>query len=209
MEKSTQTLHCLAVLVFFLCPFVLSGCIPVVVVQEIAYRPSPSDPYEIWRAYITDSGLLLLCGSVDNGRESMEGVVRYYNLELRLEETLDPPRSDAIQAVQINDHPSLIMTKGYPSDLCQFDEKRATKRPEETGWTEIFLDSWDEGFVKIYRSDLEAGRLPALPPEPRVVIFRVYDSDPPEYLLMGRLRKEGPEQRVLLILGAEHIEAMW
>ena len=209
MEKSTRTLRCLAVSVLFLGPFVLSGCIPVVVVREIAYRPSPSDPYEIWRAYVTDSGLLLLCGSVDNGRESMEGVVRYYNLELRLEETLDPPRAGAIQVVQINDHPSLIMTKGYPSDLCQFDKKRATKRPEETGWTEIFLDNWDDGYVKFYRSDLEAGNLPVPPAEPRVVIHRVYDSDPPGYLLMGRLRKEGPEHRVLLILGSEHIEAMW
>ena len=93
----------------------------------------------------------------------MEGVVRYCNLALRLEETLDPPRSDAIQVVQINEHPSQQMTKGYPSDLCQFDEKRATKRPQETGWTEIFMNNWDEGFVKIYPSDLEAGASGFLP----------------------------------------------
>ena len=109
----------------------------MIAVREIAYHPSPSDPYRLWRAYITDSGLLLLCGSVDNGRESMERVKRVYNLELRLEETLDPSRSDAIRVVQINDHPSLQMIKGYSSDLCQFDEKRVTKRPKETGWTEI------------------------------------------------------------------------
>lgn len=209
MEETIKTLRCLAVLVLLLCPFVLSGCIPVVAVRELAYRPSPSDPYQLWEAYITDSGLLLLCGSVDNGRESMEHVVRTYNLELRLEETLDPPPSDAIQVVQINDHPSLQMIKGYPSDLCQFDEKRVTKRPKETGWTEIFMNNWDEGFVKIYPSDLEAGRHPVPPAEPRIVLYRVYDSDPPEYLLMGRLRKEGPERRILLILGSEHIEAMW
>jgi hypothetical protein len=209
MEKTTQTLRCLAVLVLLLCPFVLSGCCPVIAVREMAYRPSPSDPYRLWRAYITDSGLLFLCGSVDNGREGMERVNRVYNLELRLEETLDPPRSDAIQVVQIDDHSSLQMTKGYLSDLCQFDEKRVTKRPKETGWTEIFMDRWDEGFVKIYRSDLEAGRLPIPPAKPRVVLYRVHDSDPPEYLLMGRLRKEGPERRVLLVLGSEHIEAMW
>ncbi len=71
------------------------------------------------------------------------------------------------------------------------------------------MDSWDEGFVKIYHSDLEAGRLPIPPAEPSVVLYRVHDSDPPEYLLMGRLREEGPEQRVLLVLGSEHIEAMW
>ena len=209
MEEPIQTLRCLAVLVLLLCPSVLSGCIPVVAVRELAYRPSPSDPYQLWEAYITDSGLLLLCGSVDNGRESMEHVVRTYNLELRLEETLDPPRADAIQVVQINDHPSLQMIKGYSSDLCQFDEKRVTKRPKETGWTEIFMNNWDEGFVKIYPSDLEAGRLPVPPAEPRIVLYRVYDSDPPEYLLIGRLRKEGPERRILLILGSEHIEAMW
>jgi hypothetical protein len=199
----------MAVLVLLLCPFVPSGCIPVVVVQELAYRPSPNDPYQLWEAYITDSGLLLLCGSVDNGRESVERVVRYYNLELRLEETLDSLRSDAIQVVQINDHPSLQMIRGYPSDLCQFDEKRATRRPEETGWTEVFMAPWDEGFVKVYPSDLEAGRLPIPPAEPRIVLYQVYDSDPPEYLLMGRFRKEGPERNLLLILGSEHIEAMW
>ena len=127
MAKATQTHRCLAILLLLLCPFVLSGCMPVVVVREVAYRPSPSDPYELWRALITDSGLLLLCGSVDNGRESMEGVVRYYNLALRLEETLDPQPSDEIQVVQINDHPSLEMIKGYPSDLCQFDKKASDK----------------------------------------------------------------------------------
>jgi hypothetical protein len=188
---------------------VLVQCIPVVAVRELAYRPSPSDPYELWQAYITDSGVLLLCGSVDNGRDGMERVARVYNLELRLEETLEPPHSGTTQVVQIDDHPSLLMTKGYLSDLCQFDEKRATKRPNETGWTEIFMDRWDEGFAKIGRSDLEAGYLPVPPAEPRVVLYRVYDSDPPQYLLMGRLRKEGPEHKVLLVLGAEHIESLW
>jgi len=209
MEKSTQAIRFLPALALLLVPIFVSQCCPLIVVQELAYRPSPSDPYEIWRALITDSGLLILCGSVDNGRESTEGVIRYYNLALRLEGTLEPPRSDAIQVVQINEHPSLEKIKGYPSDLCQFDEKRATKRPEETGWTEIFMDNWDEGFVKIYHSDIEAGRLPIPPTEPRVVLYKVLDSDPPEYLLMGRLREGGPEQRVLLVLGSEHIEAMW
>jgi len=209
MEKSTQTLHCLAVLALLLCPFALSQCIPALVVREVTYRPSPGDPYRIWRALVTDSGLLILCGSVDNGRESMEEIQRNYNLALRLEETFDPQLSDEIQVVQINEHPSLEMIKGYPSDLCQFDKKRATKRPEETGWIEIFLDNWDDGYVKFYQSDLEAGNIPIPPAEPRVVIHRVLDSDPPAYLLMGRLRENGPEQRVLLILGPEHIEAMW
>ena len=209
MEKLAQPFRCSALLTLLLCPLVLSQCIPVLVVRELTYRPSPSDPYEIWRALITDSGLLILCGSVDNGRESTEGVIRYYNLALRLEETLDPRLSDEIQVVQINEHPSLEMIKGYLSDLCQFDEKRATKRPEETGWIEIFLDNWDDGYVKFYQSDLEAGNLPMPPAEPRVVIYRVLESDPPAYLLMGRLREGGPQQRVLLILGPEHIEAMW
>jgi hypothetical protein len=182
MERTTQTLRCLALLVLLLCPFVLSGCCPVIVVQELAYRPSPDDPYQIWGAYVTDSGLLLLCGSVDNGRESsMERVDRVYNLELRLEETLDPPRSDAIQVVQIDDHPSLIMTKGYSSDLCQFDEKRVTKRPAEMGWTKIWMSPWLEGFVEIYPSDLEAGRLPIPPAEPRVVLYRV--SVDPDFMV--------------------------
>lgn len=210
MEKSTQTIRCLPALALLLVPLFVSQCIPVLVVRELTYRPSPSDPYKLWNAYVTDSGLLLLCGSVNNGRkESMERVERVYNLELRLEGTLDPSHSDAIQVVQIDDHPSLIMTKGYLSDLCQFDEKRATRRPDETGWTDIELESWDEGFVKVYLSDLEAGRLPTPPAEPRVVLYEVYDSDPPTYLLMGRLRGGGPEQTVLLILGSEHIEAMW
>jgi hypothetical protein len=209
MEKSTQTIRRLPVLALLLGPLFVSQCIPMLVVRELTYRPSPSDPYKIWRALVTDSGLLILCGSVDNGRESMEGVHRNYNLALRLEETLDPHPSDEIQVVQINDHPSLEMIKGYPSDLCQFDEKRATKRPEETGWIEIFLDNWDDGYVKLYQSDLEAGNLPILPAEPRVVIHRVHGSDPPAYLLMGRLREGGPERTVLLILGSEHIEAMW
>jgi hypothetical protein len=209
MEKSTQTIRGLPALAILLVPILVSQYCPLIVVQELAYRPSPSDPYEIWRALITDSGLLILCGSVDNGRESTEGVIRYYNLALHLEGTLEPPRSDAIQVVQINEHPSLQMIKGYLSDLCQFDEKRVTKRPEETGWTEIFLDNWDEGFVKVYPSDIEAGRLPVPPSEPRVVLYEVYDSDPPQYLLMGQLREGGPEQTVLLVLGPEHIEAMW
>lgn len=208
MEATPRTLYRLAALVLLLCPFVLSGCLPVVAVQELTYRPSPSDPYRIWQAYITDSGLLFLCGSVDNGREAMKRVDRVYNLELRLEETLDPPRSDAIQVVQIADHSSLQTTKGYLSDLCQFDDKRVTKRPNETGWTEIFMDRWDEGFVKINGSDLAAGRLPVPPAEPRVVLYQVHDSDPPEYLLIGRLREEGPEHKVLLVLGSEHIEAL-
>ena len=209
MAIAAQTHRRLAILLLLLCLFVLLGCMPVVVVREVVYRPSPGDPYELWRALITDSGLLILCGSVDNGGESMEGVIRYYNLALRLDETLDPQASDEIQVVQINDHPSLEMIKGYPADLCQFDRKRATMRPEETGWTEIFLDSWDDGYVKVTQSDLDAGNLPHPPAEPRMVIYQVYDSDPPAYLLMGRLHEGGPEQTVLLILGSEHIEAMW
>jgi hypothetical protein len=209
MAEATQTHRWLAVPMLLLCLLALSGCWPAVVGREVVYRPSPDDPYGIWRALVTDSGLVMLCGSVDNDRESMERVVRYYNLALRLEETLDPARSGEVQVVQIDEHPSLETIKGYLSDLCQFDEKRATKRPEETGWIEIFLDSWDDGYVKLYPTDLEAGNLPAPPAEPRVVIHRVLDSDPPQYVLMGRLREDGPEWRVLLVLGPEHIEAMW
>jgi hypothetical protein len=139
----------------------------------------------------------------------MEGVIRYYNLALRLEDTLDPQAPGEIQVVQVNEHPSLEMIKGYMSDLCQFDDKRATKRPEETGWIEIYLDNWNDGYVKFYQSDLEAGNLPVPPEEPRVVIYEVLDSDPPSYLLMGQLREGSPEQTVLLVLGSEHIEAMW
>jgi hypothetical protein len=196
----------IALLIGLLVP---AGCLPVVAVRELAYRPSPRDPYDIWRALITDSGLLVLCGSVDNGRESMEHVVRYYNLELRLEPSLEPPRLDAIQVVYINDDPSLHMVKGYLSDLCQFDAKRAKRKPDERGWTEIFLDRWDDGYAEVRHADLQAGRLPTPPGEPRVVLYEVYESDVPEYLLMGRLRKDGPEVRVLLVLGPEHIKAMW
>jgi hypothetical protein len=209
MERKTRALPGLALLALYLWPLVLSECILVLAVRELTYHPSPSDPYKIWEAYITDSGLLFLCGSVDNGLESMDRVDRVYNLELRLEGTLEPPRPDALQVVQINEHPSLQMTKGYLSDLCQFDEKRATKRPDETGWIEIDMDPGDEGFVKLYSSDIEAGRLPVPPPEPCVVLYEVFDSEPPAYLLMGRLREGGQEQRVLLILGPEHIESMW
>ena len=178
-------------------------------VREILYRPSPSDPYHLWRAYITDSGLLYLCGSVDNGLEGMDRVHRVYNLELRLEETLDPQRSDEVQVVQVDDHPSLRTTKGYLSDLCQFDEKRPTRRPNETGWTEIFMDNWDEGYSEVHNSDLYAGRLPVQPSQPRIVLYRVENTAPPEYLLMGQLREGGIAWKVLLVLGSEHIDMMW
>jgi len=209
MERMTQIHRRLTALAFLLCLLVLSGCIPELAVREVVYRPSPSARSRIWEAYVTDSGLLFLCGSVDNGLEGMKRVERVYNLELRLEETLDPLRSDALQVVLIDDHPSLQMTKGYLSDLCQFDEKRATRRPNETGWTDILLANWDEGYVEVHRSDLEAERLPTPPAKPRLVLYRVHDSDPPEYLLMGRLRKEGQERKVLLVLESGHIEAMW
>ncbi len=206
MERTTQIHRRLAAVVLLFC---LLGCVPELVVREIVYRPSPSDPYRIWQAYVTDSGLLFLCGSVDNGLEGMKQVKRVYNLELRLEETLDPLRSDAIQVVLIDEHPSLQMTRGYLSDLCQFDEKRATRRPNETGWTEILLASWDEGYVELHPSDLEAGRIPIPPAKPRLVLYEVHDSDPPQYLLMGRLLKEGQEWKVLLVLESGHIEALW
>jgi hypothetical protein len=209
MMATSQSLRRLAILLLFLLTFALTACTPALVVREVFYRPSPDDPYELWRGYVTDSGLLLLCGSVDNGRESTEGVIRYYNLALRLEDTLDPLAPDELQVVHINQHPSLEMIKGYPSDLCQFDRKRATLRPGETGWTKVLLDSWDEGYAEIDPLDLEAGRLPVPPAEPRVVIYEVKDSHPPQYLLMGRLRDDGPERRLLLILGPEHIESMW
>lgn len=210
MEGTTQIHRCMAglVLLFFL--FFLWGCSPAAVTfREVAYRPSPSDPYRLWRAYVTDSGLLYLCGSVDNGRQGMERVERVYNLELRLEGTLAPLRSDAVQTVRIDNHPSLQITEGYLSDLCQFDKRRATKRPHEMNWTEIFMDPGEQGYVKVSRSDVRAGRLPNPPAKHRIVLYRVHDSDPPEYLLMGRLRKDGSVQRVLLVLGREHIEAMW
>ena len=123
MKQTNQILSAIVFLLFMLTP---SGCILILAAREIIYRPSPSDPYYLWQAYITDSGLLYLCGSVDNGLEGYDRVHRVYNLEMRLEETLDPQRSDEIQVVQIDEHPSLKTTKGYLSDLCQFDEKRPT-----------------------------------------------------------------------------------
>ena len=206
----TLTNRGLAVVALILGPFVVSQCMCSIAVNELLYRPSPSDPYYIWNGYVTDSGLLLLCGHVDNGaEESVNRVSRVYNVELRLEETLDPQQSEALQVVEISKDPTLRLTKGYLSDLCQFDEKRPTKRPDEAGWTDVFLASWDEGFAKINHADIEAGRLPTPPAEPRVVIYNVEDSDPPEYLLMGQLREGGPKWKVLLILGSEVIEAMW
>jgi hypothetical protein len=175
----------------------------------MTYIPSVNDPYQLWRAYVTDSGLLFLCGSVDNGGEGIERVERVYNLELRLEETLDSSLADTIQIVQIDNHPSLKTTKGYLSDLCQFDDKRADKKPNETGWIEIFMDREDEGFVEVLHSDLDAGHIPIRPIEPRVILFQVQNTDPQEYLLMGQLREGGPEWVVLLILGSDHIEAIW
>jgi hypothetical protein len=208
-KKISQTHRYMTVVVLLLCQLVLAGCLPAVAFQELTYRPSPDDPYQIWQAYITESGLLFLCGSVDNDLEGMERVHRVYNLELRLEETLDPLRADKIQVLQIDNHPSLQTTKGYLSDLCQFDEKRVKKRPNETGWIEIFMDSWDEGFEEIDHSDIEAGRLPIPPNDPRVVLYRIYNTDPPEYLLMGQLQEGGPAWSVLLILGSGHIEDIW
>ena len=75
-----------------------------------------------------------------------------------------------------------------------------------------FLAAYDaakDGYIKFHQHDLEAENLPIPPAERRVVIHRVLESDPPAYLLTGRLRGEGPEQTVLLILGSEHNEAMW
>jgi len=175
----------------------------------MTYRPSPSDPYRLWKAFATDSGLLYLCGSVDNGRKGIERVERVYNLELRLEDTLLPLRSDAIQTIRIDEHPSLQMTKGYLSDLCQFDKKRAAKKPNEKNWIEIFMAPGDKGYSKVHHSDIRSKRFPDSPVKHRLAIYRVDDSDPPEYLLMGRLRKGGAVQRALMVLGSRHIEAMW
>ena len=71
------------------------------------------------------------------------------------------------------------------------------------------MDNWDEGYAKVSHSDIEAGRLPTPPSKPRVVLYAVQDTNPPEYLLMGRLKEAGPQWRVLLVLGSGHIEAMW
>jgi hypothetical protein len=205
--RSPRGPRCVALL---LCALVLAGCLPAVAFRELTYRPSRRNPYGIWGAHVTDSGLLLLCGSVDNGREdSMERVSRVYNLELRLEETLDPARAGEIQVVQIDGHPSLIRTKGYLRDLCQFDEKRATRRPDETGWTDVFLSTWKKGYSEVSVADLDAGRLPTPPATPRVVIYPIVGSDPPEYLLMGRLRENGPDWTVRLVLGTDHIAKLW
>jgi hypothetical protein len=209
MKKKIAQNHYPIAVSFLLCQIILSGCLPAIAAREMTYRPSPSDPYQLWQAYITDSGLLYLCGSIDNGREGMERVERVYNMELRLEETLDPLRSDTIQVVQVDNHPSLQLTKGYLSDLCQFDDKRAKKKPNETGWKEIFMDRWDEGFKEIDHSDLENGLLPVQPTTPRVVLYQVNNTDPPEYLLLGQLRKKGLMWKVLLVLESSHIEAMW
>jgi hypothetical protein len=206
IKQTNYFLSAFVVLVYLLTP---SGCLPILAAREIVYRPSPNDPYYLWQAYVTDSGLLFLCGSVDNGLEGYDRVHRVYNLELRLEETLDPQLSNEIQVVQIDEHPSLKTTKGYLSDLCQFDEKRPTKRPNEKGWIEIMLANWDEGYSEVHKADLNRGWLPEPPKQPRVVIYKVQDTDPPEYLLMGRLEEGGTAWKVLLVLGSEHIEMMW
>lgn len=210
MHRTAQVSHILTILMLIFFLSIVWGCSPMAVAfREVTYHPSPGDPYRIWKSYVTDSGLLFLCGSVDNGQEGVKRVNRVYNLELRLEDTLAPLRSDAIQTVKIDEHTSLQMTKGYSSDLCQFDKKRSEKMPNETGWTDIFMVPGRKGYVKIYRSDVKAGSLPIPPENVRIVLYPVRESEPPEYLLMGRLRKDGPMQRVLLILGNEHIKALW
>ena len=65
VEKSTQTIRSLPALALLLVPLFVSQCIPLLAVRELTYRPSPKDPYELWRALVTDSGLLILCGSVN------------------------------------------------------------------------------------------------------------------------------------------------
>lgn len=195
-------------LVFYL--LLTFGCSPsAVAVRELTYHPSPDDPYRLWGGYVTDSGLLFLCGSVDNGREGVKRVDRVYNLELRLEGTLAPLRSDAIQTIIVDEHPSLQMSKGYLSDLCQFDKKRSTRKPDETGWVEIFMNPGEQGWQKLYYSDVIEGNLPAKPSKNRIALYEVRDTSPPKYLLMGRLQKDGQDQRVLLVLGGEHIEKLW
>ncbi len=119
-----------------------------------------------------------------------------------MEETLDPRRSNEVQVVQVDDHPSLQTTKGYPSDLCQFDEKRTTRKPNKTSWSKIFMANWDEGYSEVYKPDITAGRLPVPPDQPQVVLYPVADTDPPEYLLMGQLIEGGIAWKVLLLLGS-------
>ena len=109
--------------------------------------------------------------------------------------------------MQVDDHPSLQTTKGYLSDLCQFDEKRPAKN--ETGWIDIFARTWDDWFTEVQKSDLNTGRLPVPPGQPRVVLYPVENTDSPEYLLMGQLREGGIDWKVLLVLGSEHIDMMW
>ena len=60
------------------------------------------------------------------------------------------------------------------------------------------MNNWDEGYVKIDPNDLQKDRMPAPPAEPRIVLYEVQDTDPSEYLLMGRLLEAGSEQKVLL-----------
>jgi hypothetical protein len=48
MGKTTQAPRALAVLGLLLSPFLLSGCVATLLVREIAYRPSPSDPHSLW-----------------------------------------------------------------------------------------------------------------------------------------------------------------
>ena len=71
------------------------------------------------------------------------------------------------------------------------------------------MDRWDQGFVEVQHSDIEAGTLLVSPAEPRVVLFDVQSTDPPEYLLMGQLIEGGISWKVLLVLGSEHIDRMW
>lgn len=180
--------------------------------REVTWRPDVDDRVGFAEGFLSDSGLLLLCGAVTDVEFMREAtargdeqtlVQRSFTLTLALGN--EPGLEGTLEHVDIDSHPSLTMRKG--SGACDFEKTRARLFPNETGWVRIGM-AW-VGNDPVSADRIRTGDLPPPKDGQRATLYTVDRKMGTVALFVGRPTADGPSRNLLLRLGTGPVERLW
>jgi hypothetical protein len=182
------------------------------VLREIIWRPDIDDRSGLSEAFISDSGLLLMCGAVTDAafmrKATARGdeqtlVQRSYTLTLFLGDS--PGLGSTLEQIDIESHPTLKARRG--GGACDFEAKRESLFPEEKNWVRIGM-AW-VGNDRVSAERIRNHDLPLPKEGQRATLYMVQREMGTVYLFVGRATPSSPYRNLLLRLGKQHIETLW
>jgi Domain of unknown function (DUF3859) len=182
------------------------------VVREFTFRPDTDDRLGISEAFLSESGLLLMCGVVTDVEFMREATARgdertlvYRTFTLTLELGEGSGLGKVLEQVDIDSHPTLTAQRGCGA--CDFERKRAKLFPGEKNWVRIGM-AW-VGNDRVSAARIRSGNLPPPKPGSRASLYMVERDMGTVFLFVGSVTPTSPHRNLLLRLGKGHIETLW